>query len=234
MDRIERLLSEMEDIDVEVLDPPAEIWQGIESSLTSEAVRRPPAREASTPQVVEYRIDGDDVLVEVDDGWAAFARANEADALAAPGTGLVLWSAIDGEETRALWQMLVSRVRDRQREVSVPLRCDAPDTRRWLEVTISPGADGSVNFRSVLQFEEARPPVALLDLRARRDDELTPVAVCSWCGRGELGAEWLEIEDLVRTRRLLEEDAVPPISHGLCGGCRREMSSALAGSANAD
>lgn len=234
MDRIDRLLSEMEDVDLELLDPPAAIWQGIESTLTSEAARRAPEGEASTPQVVEYRIDVDDVLVEVDDGWAAFARANDADALAAPDPGLVLWTAIDGDETRELWQVLVGRVRARQREVSVPFRCDAPDTRRWFEMTISPGVDGSVHFRSVLQFEESRSSVALLDVLVGRDDDLAPVAVCSWCGRAELDAEWLEIEDLVRTRRLLEETALPPISHGLCGGCRREMSSALAGSAIAD
>ncbi|MDX2381868.1 MAG: hypothetical protein QNM02_19180, partial [Acidimicrobiia bacterium] len=138
-----------------------------------------------------------------------------------------LWSYIDREEIRELWQLLVERVRTLQVRARVPFRCDAAHARRWFEMTITPEPGGRVHFRSVLAFEETRSPMALLDAHSERDRDAEPVPLCSWCGRGQRGSDWLDIEELVQSARLLERVSMPPISYGICGSCREEMSAEL-------
>lgn len=94
-------------------------------------------------------------------------------------------------------------------------------------MTITPEPEGTVHFQCVLAFEEARSPVSFLDLRAERDEALRPVPLCSWCGRGQHGSAWLDIEELVQAAGLLERASMPAISHGICASCREEMSAEL-------
>jgi len=226
LDRIRLIMSELDESDFELLDPPAAIWERIDASIASE-VRQPPSRVAPSPMVVEYRIDADDVLTDVGDGWAEFARENEAAELATPTLDRTLWSYIDRAEIKELWQLLVERVRTVQSEARVPFRCDAPHTRRWFEMTIAAEPDGSVRFRSELTFEEPRPPIALLDPHTARDPDAEPILICTWCGRGEHDAHWLEIEELLRAGRLLERTSMPSISYGICAACREAMAAEL-------
>ena len=225
--RIRHIMSELGESDFELLDPPAGIWEGIEASTASQRARRPPSRGTPSPTAVEYRIDARDVLTDVGAGWVEFARDNDAPELAAPARDRTIWSYVDRAEIRELWQLLVQRVRTLQAEARVPFRCDAPHARRWFEMTVAPEPDGAVQFRSVLLFEESRPPVALLDPHSERDADAQPVPLCSWCGRGQHGVRWLDIEELVRAGRLLEAASVPPISYGICEACREEMAADL-------
>lgn len=225
--RVQQTLTELEHDDLEFLTPPTAIWEGIEDSLASDRMRRPPSRVSGSTTVVEYRIDAQDRVSSVGDGWASFARENDAPELAVPASDRELWSYFDLQEIRELWQLVVGRVRATQAEAKVPLRCDAPHARRWFEMTVTPEADEGVRFRSVLAYEETRPAVALLDPHTERDTEASVVVLCSWCGRGQHGDAWLEVESLVRSVRLLERDDLPPVSHGICGSCRREMSAEL-------
>ena len=94
-------------------------------------------------------------------------------------------------------------------------------------MTITPESNGRVHFRSVLAFDEARPSVSLLETNSKRDESLRPVPVCSWCGRGQHGSLWLDIEELVQAARPLEGASMPPICHGICASCRDEMSAQL-------
>lgn len=226
-DHIRRIMSELDGSDLELLDPPAEIWEGIEASAASMRARQPPPGTTPAPFVVEYRIDGRDVLTGVGGGWADFARQNQAPELAVPASDRTLWSYIDRPEIAELWQLLVHRVRDMQRTARVPFRCDAPDARRWFEMTVVPEPDGGVRFRSALVFEEPRPAVALLDPDAARDADAQPIPICSWCGRGQHGTHWFDIEELLQVGRLLELASLPPISYGICAACRQEMAGEL-------
>lgn len=236
-DRIRRILSELEESDFERLEPPALIWEGIETSVTSQGEsdprkparlpKEPPTRDAAARTLVEYWVDDHDVVTEVGDGWADFALGNDAPELAVPASDRTLWSYMDSDEVRELWQLLVHRVRALQSPARFSFRCDAHHTRRWFDMTITPESDGRVHFCSVLAFEEPRSPVALLDPHFRRDADALPVPVCSWCGRGQHGSDWIAIEELVRAGRLLEHDSVPPISYGICATCRSDMSAEL-------
>lgn len=229
-DRIRAILSDLEEADFERLDPPTDVWEGIEASITPSPDplrRKPPSHRSSTSTVVEYVIDANDVVIGVGRGWADFARANDAHELVVPPSDRALWTYFASDETRELWQLLVERVRALQQGAEVPLRCDAPDARRWFEMSITPESDGQVRFRCVLIFEESRPSVSLLDSNSERDTALQPVALCSWCGRAQHGSRWLHVEALVQAARLLEHSSMPPISYGICSSCRDEMSAEL-------
>ncbi|MCP3856369.1 MAG: hypothetical protein GY698_16765 [Actinomycetia bacterium] len=236
-DRLRRILSEVEKTDFERVEPPTDLWGLIEASVTSDPLvsprgsrtlpKEPPSRDAAASTVVEYWIDADDVVTDVGQSWADFARDSDAPELAVPAPDRSLWSYFGDDAIRELWQLLVERVRGLQTECRVPFRCDAPHVRRWFDMTITPEPNGRAHFRCALVFEESRPPVALLDLHSERDDGLRPVPVCGWCGRGQYDSLWLEIEEVVHAARLLERTSMPPISHGICASCREEMSAEL-------
>lgn len=177
--------------------------------------------------MIEYAIDANDRLEVAEGGWADFAVANGAPELAQPDRTRTLWHHIADDEVRDLWQRLVRRVRNTGRPLAVPLRCDSPATRRWLEMTVSPGPDRSVRFRSVVVFEEPRPAIAALDRTAERDPDLPPIPWCSWCGRSHDGTAWVDIEQIARARRLLDGDPVPAIEQGICPTCAELMSAEL-------
>jgi hypothetical protein len=229
-DRIRWIVSQVEESDFERVDPPADLWERIEASITSDPAMSPreaPSREVPASLVVEYWIDAKDVVTDVGQSWAHFAHDNDAPELAVPAPDRTLWTYFNNDETRELWQLLVERVRALQKRAHVPLRCDAPHARRWFDMTITPESNGRVHFRSVLAFEEARPPVSLLDSHSERDEGLRAIPLCSWCGRGQHDSLWLDIEELVQVARLLERASMPPISYGICASCRDEMSAEL-------
>lgn len=229
-DRLRSILPELDEADFERVDPPAALWERIEVAISSgeaPSPKEPPSRWSAGRTMVEYWIDANDVVIGVGQSWADFARDNDAGDLAALPTGCTLWDFFDSDQVRDLWRVLAQRVRSLQKEAELPLRCDAPDFRRWFDMTVTPEPDGRLHFRCSLVFEEARPPVSLLDPRSERDAGLQPVPLCGWCGRGQHGSGWLDIEELVRVERLLERESMPPISQGICGSCREEMSAEL-------
>ena len=230
-DASERVISALQGLDpsdLALIEPPPSVWDGIEASIESGRGGLPGSLPAeATVAVVEYSIDASDMLTDVGTGWADAAIEHGAPALARPDGGRSLWDAIDGDELRELWQLVVQRVRSERSEVRVPFRCDSAHARRWFELGIESIADGGVRFRSTLVFEEARRPIALLDPTIARDHATTPIELCSWCGRAHSEGAWLDLERLVAETRLLERDLPPPVTPGICGSCRDQMSSAL-------
>ena len=218
MQRLRSLMSTVAAEDFERFDPPADLWDRISASIAS----------ARTPDlVVEYWIDADDVVFASGDGWAEFARNNDGSELVDLAPGRTLWSHFDTDEVRDLWRAVVARVRSQQAVAKVPLRCDAPGMRRWFEMTITPGDNDKVHFSSALVVEEQRPTVSLLETHTERLSTAPAVPVCGWCGQAHDGSSWMTVEDLVRSRRLLEQTAVPPIVYGICPSCRDAMSAEL-------
>ncbi len=226
-DALRAALDDLDTADVDLADPPAAIWAGIDASAASEAARRAPGRMAVPSTVVEYTIDDNDAVVGVGGQWAEFAADNGAAELVAPPVDRTLWSYFDQPEVRELWQMVVSHVRAHAAPARLPFRCDAPQARRWFEMTVAPAAAGQIHFRSELVFEEERSPIALLDATVERAADADPVTVCTWCGRGDNGGDWVEIDELLRSQRLLECTALPAITWSICAPCRDDMTAEL-------
>lgn len=123
----------------------------------------PPLTFRDAAPVVQYEIDATDRLVRVNDAWSSFATANGGLHLVAHRIiGCSLWDFIAGETTRQVYKSLLRRVRDGGRS-RFTYRCDAPERRRSMEMTIAAGLGGHVRFESrTLVVEYSPAPVVQL------------------------------------------------------------------------
>jgi hypothetical protein len=209
--------------DVERHAPPTGLWDRISGALRRE--------DDTAADAVEYVIDRHDVVVAVGGGWDRAARLGEARELVALGTRPCLWDTMGDPELKDLWRTVVSRVRSSGQPLEVEFRCDAPDERRWFQMTVTPLADDGVHFRSTPTFVMERPAVVALGRHTDRDLDLDRFVVCSWCAEGADAehdttdaAAWLPIEELLARHRLLELQPAPPVSYGICPRCVEQMS----------
>ncbi len=110
--------------------------------------------------------------------------------------------------------------------MQINIRCDSPELRRLIELTISPQQDGDVLFDSRTIWTEARPSQIILTRDAPRTADL--LIVCSWCKKADVGkGNWQEIEEAVKTLGLSEIEYLPLISYGMCHVCYQAMSEKL-------
>lgn len=177
-----------------------------------------------------YEIGGDDTIRFVDDRWNRFAETNDGAELQKPAIlGQPLWNYITDETTRILYEQLLQRVRNGHC-VRFKLRCDSPDCRRLLEMSLTGDAEGNVKFETRPIRTETRNTVSLFSRRAQRSQEL--LRLCAWCNRVDVGtssATWVEVEDAARRLQLLEKAQLPQITHGICESCYHSMSRTVEG-----
>lgn len=167
---------------------------------------------------LEYWVDADDRLVEVDEEFRAFAVANGAPELATDHIlGRRLDSFCSDDATTEIWSRLLARVRDGAR-IRVQVRCDAPDRRRLLDLVLTRDEGRRIRVVSTTLWKEPRSPIALLEATRQHGD--TVLTCCSWCNKWRLprGA-WVEAEELVATLRLFEQSILPRVTHGICEAC---------------
>ena len=170
---------------------------------------------------VVYRIDARDRLEYVNGAWDEFARANDGESLVSAKIRLTsLWDYLTDNPTRQIYRDLVSRVRSGRR-ARFEFRCDSPDKRRLLSMTMRAAGLGSVEFSVSAVKIEQRAPQALLDPAAPRGDRL--IRVCAWCKKAEVDGAWLEIEEAVAQADWLRQTILPRLTHGMCEGCEKHM-----------
>ena len=174
-------------------------------------------------RLCSYEVDAALRLVRVDDAWADFAVANAAPELAQPvgAPDRTLLSYIADSTTRQVYQAMFDRARAEGRPLTVPLRCDAPDLRRFLELTIAPREGGGFRLDSTLVRSEPRPYVALLDTSLPRTDDV--LRMCGWCKAVEANGSWVTTERGVELLGLFERDALPMVTHGVCEECSERL-----------
>lgn len=169
-----------------------------------------------------YVIDEEDRIVHVSDNWLAFAEENQAGASCHPDRILnqSIWNFVDGVEATHLYETMIKRIRQKHGAISFPFRCDSPDKRRYLELTMVPLNTARIEFTSRIIREEPRDVVELLAPDAARSDEI--LTICSMCKKVKLEPpddRWVEVEAAVEKLRLFEKDVLPQLSHGLCRDC---------------
>lgn len=170
--------------------------------------------------VCTYRINHKDEIVEVGRNWDWFAKNNHAtDKCFAPRLiGTILWDHIHDAETQHLYDLLTTKVRRSRNPITLPLRCDSPALKRYLEITITPEADGFVAFESKTVRTEPRPPMAFLDAGHPRSREL--IRICSFCKQVDMGDDrWIETEMAITHRKLFSRPLLPQLTHATCPTC---------------
>jgi hypothetical protein len=177
------------------------------------------AQDAGTlqDQEVVYRVDRDARLTFVNPRWDGFAVSNGApELLGAALLGRRVTDFIRGPETQMIYDLIIRRAAGGA-SVTLPYRCDAPAERRRMMLTVAACPPDGIEFRSRLVESEHRDPVRLLEPGWRRDPAML-LTLCSWCNRGRVREQWMEIEDVVSALGLFEDD-VPQVTHGMCPAC---------------
>lgn len=195
---------------------------------------RPLAAHAADSAPSVYRLDQHDVITRVNTAWRTFAAANGAPGLASSAVGTSLWSHVGGTETRRLFEAVHATVRATGRPVTLPYRCDAPDERRWMELTVRALGGGQLQVVSALVRRAPRTPVLLLDATVPRGD--WPMLVCGWCSRvrtvadaafgSAVPAPWVNVESV--RAGLPGATVLPRLVHDVCPDCADEVRTALA------
>lgn len=179
----------------------------------------------TAPSVV-YRIDADDRLVAVNSGWTDFARANGAGAALFPPNiiGGRLWDYIADATTVHIYRQLCAQLRRGSAPAQFHFRCDGPDTRRLLSMTMRAVEQHHVEFEVVSVEEQVRPPVPLLAMQLDQTGDVL-VPMCGWCKSVQLRpGEWTELEKAIEPLNLFPRTGqVPAITHGICGACEDQM-----------
>lgn len=169
-----------------------------------------------------YRVDATGILTDVSPNWDAFALANDGSHLVAKYVvGRPLLDFITDDTTRLIYALVFERLSSRTEPLKFPFRCDSPDKRRSMEMTLQPLPEGGLRLESRVLYVERRPPVAVLDARAERGDGL--LRMCSWCKRVEVAREWVELERYVADSGVMSAPKPPRVTHGMCPSCSAEV-----------
>src|ERR1051325_5476429 len=95
-----------------------------------------------------YRLNAQDEIVYVNVEWSKFAAANDApDLLAEHVLNRPLWDFICDETTEHLYREVVGRARAGQ-TTRFNFRCDAPASRRLMEMNVEGMDGGAVQFET--------------------------------------------------------------------------------------
>jgi hypothetical protein len=199
---------------LEILEHLDGIWYAVDRSLMIEAVSH--------------------------DNWYAFACANNetTNEQAADIIGKPLLDFIATDETRGYYEAMCQAVLSEKRDkISFVYRCDAPDIRRDIRMTISPlhderNAVNGVLFHNVILAEVQRPPIELLmsNPEVLEEEGIETVNMCSFCKDVEHGddndsREWITAEGYYHrggSSRIL-------LSHGVCPDCHDNLLEPLIG-----
>ncbi len=169
-----------------------------------------------------YRIDGTDTIVFVSDNWRSFASENPAKVECGADSivGRSLWDFIEGGETRHLYQELFKKVRKGNPSGPIPLRCDTPAKRMFLQLNLRPLPDQHIEITSTIVKIEERDPVNLLDDNVPRSKEF--IRICSMCKKIAIRQNtWVEIEKGLEHLKPFEAEQMPQLTHGMCPDCQK-------------
>ncbi len=174
----------------------------------------------NSKETIIYRIDNKNIIDRLSDNWQIFAEENFGGEICKPINviGSPLFDFITGLETKYLYKIILRRARDRMRASTFGYRCDSPEKRRFLDLSIIPLKHKAVEFWSQVVRTESRETVVLLKNDIERSDEI--VRICSMCKKIAVSdTEWAEVESAIIKLKLFEKERMPKLTHGLCQSC---------------
>ncbi len=177
----------------------------------------------SESRAIVYRVDRNDRITSVSDGWEAFAESNECRSLPQENVvGSSLWGHIQDPVTTELYREMMAFVRAQRRRAQFQFRCDSPDVKRFMRMSIDPLPDGALEFRSELVTAEPRR----VPFHVQASFRAFPVLVrCSVCNRVKTGSEWRDVVDAVEEGLVLNHDLPLMVAYGVCDECRDRVRS---------
>lgn len=180
--------------------------------------------ELTDNRILIHRIDDQDRIIFVNNDWLSFAMENGAPHLTESAvTGKSIWDFITGWPVKHLYLLLINRVRRTpELKVTIPVRCDSPTLRRFMELDVSSPGQGIVEFKTRIVRLERRDR-AVLSPRPPQTPS-GPLLMCSICSRVQTSnMEWLEIDEAIRRYELFSGGNLAQLSHGVCRSCKRSF-----------
>ncbi|HEY1173478.1 MAG TPA: hypothetical protein VGH19_19075 [Verrucomicrobiae bacterium] len=174
-------------------------------------------------EFVHY-VDAQNRIVLINQDWVDFAVENDVAHLTEVFIKKEpIWKYISGMETRFVFEVMLAKVRRKEGPVEVPFRCDAPNRRRFMKMTVRMRNDELVEFSSRIVREEMRETPLLLAESTRMTEEM--MHCCGWCKKIQIpsGKHWVEVEEAVHELDLFAEMPMPRITHGACPDCVKNL-----------
>lgn len=128
-----------------------------------------------------------------------------------------LWDMLADGNVADIYQALLRRVREGGRTMAFHFRCDEPDTRRLLSMTMEPLADGGVRFTS---RPLAAGPQSPIDFFHRHRLPPADVDVCRVCGAIHAAGLWMEPDRALESLGIFSEDLDFRTWPSTCPTCR--------------
>jgi hypothetical protein len=171
--------------------------------------------------MLTYVLDQAACIRAIDGPWDEFAAANGAPELTvAHVMGRPVVAFVTGLEMRTLTTLLFERAR-KSPVRPLPFRCDSPDARRYLTMTLTAEPPDLLVCSTVLERFEPRTHRGLLDRTAPRSPHDT-VMLCGWCRKALMDdGRWVEVDEAIEKWGLFTATPLPRLSHGICEACRR-------------
>jgi hypothetical protein len=168
---------------------------------------------------LSYRLDSQDRIVEVGGDWDRVARENDGtDVLADRIIGTKLYAHVtDGPSRMFVWTMLDS-VRKLFRPSTKLYRCDSPDLKRHMEMTILPETGGGLLVQHRLIKTEKQPARVRFSGRPAGRVGRALVLRCTMCVKLKVGGIWHE-PDAETLKSLEQSDGVAQVAYGICEDC---------------
>ncbi|MCG8563769.1 MAG: hypothetical protein MI747_01675 [Desulfobacterales bacterium] len=171
---------------------------------------------------VVYWLDTSEKIIAVNTSWDHFARENDGeDFMEAQVVGKSIWSFISGDPTRMWLDTLIAYTRISGKSVTREYRCDSPETKRFMEMSILPESDKQIRLtHRVLKEEEMSPPVSF---QAAKDRLSSLCFRCSICNRVQIQGQWQEA-DIAASGGLLSTASATRVVYRVCESCRDNIS----------
>lgn len=181
--------------------------------------------EAKRIESVSYWVDSDDVIVDVSSDWDEFALENGGLAvLREHVVGEPLFRFITGDPTRMLTDTLLQRVRYGGNELTRSYRCDSPEVKRFMEMTVVPDEENVLRLHHKVLKVEPIEPAVVFEFGGHL---LTnTVARCSMCNRVSVQGQWQECDEAMRQGHLKSNGGVRVI-YSVCGDCQAAFNVSL-------
>lgn len=142
------------------------------------------------PTRTSYLLDQRERIVSVDGAWDAFAEENGGCHLSAAELwGHSIWEYVAGDNTKMWLTALFQYARLKGSGVTRPYRCDSPELKRYMQMTVRLESGSLLRVDHELLYTEPRTPALHFRHSGRHDQ--APFTRCSNCGRIHVGA-WVE------------------------------------------
>jgi hypothetical protein len=166
-----------------------------------------------------YKLDEEDLIKDVSEGWDAFAlRNNGKEACKEHVVGRPIYGCIAGGEVESFYQQVFSKTRSAGNAVSIPFRCDSPSDKRFLNLTVAAEANGDLKCTSkTLAVVPRAEPIELQLVTGQ--GSASALYMCGLCKGVHLRANlWRELE-VVAACEDINTFSKRPFVQTICPSC---------------